>query len=91
MILENEQTNNIDVILKLTREFRSCPTQWQNFVKSVKEEHLDWEDRADTYEILQQELIKFNASFDDVSTQALHIKFNSPEHKTWFLLKWSIQ
>ena len=62
---------------------------WRNLIVGVSEEYVDWRKLDNKYELLNNELQKYNARLDILDPRVEEIIFDSEEDMTWFILRWS--
>lgn len=73
----------MDNSIKL-KNFHDSPIYWQKFISSIMKEYNNWHIRSDAAEIVSDRLKEYQATY-----QPGIVTFKNPEHKTWFILKWS--
>lgn len=66
--------------------FSETPVYWQNFMRDLKFKNTDIKV---SYDLLNQGLSEYHASIILLKEYIYKITFDTPEHKTWFILKWS--
>jgi len=75
----------MDNVIQLPGELHRCPLYWINFIKHYVK-HYKIVNSVELDTMLNSE---FNATIGGNLYDGFKITFKKPEHKTWFIFKWS--
>lgn len=70
-------------------EWDNCIPEWKRLVCELSSKYKDWDNREDTYVLINQELSKYHGRLDCVDCTVKEIIFDSEEHCNWFVLRFS--
>ena len=76
----------MDNEIQLSKYFQENPAYWKKFINEIMKEYADWKTTKTGYDVVSSRLEEYHAIIAPGK-----VVFETPAHKTWFILKWSIE